>query len=70
MLKIGPAPTEFAFTHIDGNVFTFMPHAENASEGSISTATFATDSSGKATTLTIEWLDQNGIGTFKRAGSN
>ena len=70
MLKIGPVPTEFTFTHLDGNVFTFTPHAENASEGSISTATFATDSSGKVTTLTIELLDQNGIGAFKRTGSN
>ena len=69
-MKIGPAPTEFAFTHLDGNVFTFTPHSENASEGSISTATFATGSSGKVTALTIEWLDQNGIGTFKRTGSN
>jgi CubicO group peptidase (beta-lactamase class C family) len=70
MLKIGPAPKEFAFTHLDGNVFTFIPHSENAAEGSISTASFAADSSGKVTALTIEWLDQNGIGTFKRSGSN
>ncbi len=69
-MKIGPTPTEFAFTHLDGNVFTFTPHSENASEGSISTATFATDSSGKVTALTIELFDQNGIGTFKRTGSN
>lgn len=66
-LKIGPAPTEFAFTHLDGNVFTFTPHSENASEGSISTATFATDSAGKVTALTIELFDQDGIGTFKRS---
>jgi Domain of unknown function (DUF3471) len=66
IMKIGPAPTEFAFTHLDGNVFTFTPHSENASEGSISTASFAADSSGKVTRLTIELLDQNGIGTFKR----
>ena len=70
LLKIGPAQVQYAFTHLDGNVFTFTPHSENASEGSISTATFATNSSGKATRLTIELLDQNGIGTFKRAGSN
>jgi hypothetical protein len=66
IMKIGPAPTEFAFTHLDGNVFTFTPHSENASEGSISTATFATDSSGKVTALTVELFDQAGIGTFKR----
>jgi CubicO group peptidase (beta-lactamase class C family) len=70
VLKIGPAPTEFTFTHLDGNAFTFTPHSENASEGSISTATFATDSSGKATQLTIELFDQAGIGTFRRTGSN
>jgi CubicO group peptidase (beta-lactamase class C family) len=70
MLKIGPAQAEYAFTHLDGNVFTFTPHSENASEGSISTATFATDSSGKVTALTIELFDQNGIGTFRRGRSN
>jgi CubicO group peptidase (beta-lactamase class C family) len=66
IMKIGPTQTEFAFTHLDGNVFAFTPHSENASEGSISTATFATDSSGKVTQLTIELFDQAGIGTFKR----
>lgn len=70
MLKIGPAQAEFAFTHLDGNVFTFAPRGENASEGSISTATFTTDPSGKVTALTIELFDQAGIGTFKRTGSN
>jgi Domain of unknown function (DUF3471) len=70
VLKIGPVPTDYAFTHLDGNVFTFTPHSENASEGSISTATFATDASGKVTALTIELFDQAGIGTFKRTGSN
>jgi hypothetical protein len=69
-LKIGPAQTEFAFTHLDGNVFTFTPHSENASDGSISTATFATDVSGKVTQLKIELFDQTGIGTFKRSGIN
>jgi CubicO group peptidase (beta-lactamase class C family) len=69
-MKIGPAPTEFAFTHLDGNVFTFTPHSENASDGSISTATFATDVSGKVTQLKIELFDQTGIGMFKRSGLN
>jgi CubicO group peptidase (beta-lactamase class C family) len=69
MLKIGPAQMEFAFTHLDGNVFTLTPHSENATEGSISTATFATDSSGKVTALTIELMDQAGIGTFTRSAA-
>jgi hypothetical protein len=67
MLRIGPAPEkEYAFTHSDGNTFTFTPHSENASEGSISTATFTGDPSGRMTALTIEVLNQTGIGTFKR----
>jgi len=60
---------QYVFTHLDGNMFTFTPHSENASEGSISTATFATDSSGKVTALTIELFDQTGIGTFRRSGT-
>jgi hypothetical protein len=69
MLKIGPAQMEFAFTHLDGNVFTLTPHSENATEGSISTAAFATDSSGKVTALTIELMNQAGIGTFTRSAA-
>jgi CubicO group peptidase (beta-lactamase class C family) len=69
MLKMGPAQIEYAFTHLDGHVFTFMPHSENASEGSISTATFATEPSGKVTALTVELFNQNGIGTFKRSAT-
>jgi CubicO group peptidase (beta-lactamase class C family) len=69
MMKIGPAQVQYVFTHLDGNMFTFTPHSENASEGSISTATFTTDASGKVTRLTIELFDQTGIGTFKRAAA-
>jgi CubicO group peptidase (beta-lactamase class C family) len=65
-LKIGPANITYAFTHLEGNVFTFMPLSENASQGSISTATFATNAAGDVTALTVELFDENGIGTFKR----
>jgi CubicO group peptidase (beta-lactamase class C family) len=59
LLAIGPkliVPLE----HWDGNVFTFAFVAENSPPGSISKATF---DGGK---LTLEYYDQDGMGTFTR----
>lgn len=45
----------------DGDVFTFRPTGENATEGTVSQATFGTDGS-----LVLEYFDQHGLGTFRR----
>ena len=66
VLKLGPKGLEFPLTHWDGNTFTFTPSSENASDGSISLATFKASSKGRFRELTIEYLDEQGMGTFRR----
>jgi CubicO group peptidase (beta-lactamase class C family) len=65
-LKMGPSAVSYALDHWDGNEFVFKPSSENAPDGSISAATFAVDGATSAKTLTIELLNENGIGVFTR----
>ena len=46
VLKLGPKDLEYPLTHWDGNAFTFTPSSENASDGSISLATFKAGGEG------------------------
>jgi CubicO group peptidase (beta-lactamase class C family) len=66
VLKLGPKGREFPLTHWDGNAFTFAPSSENATEGSISLATFTAPARGRSRELTIEYLNGEGLGTFRR----
>ena len=66
VLKLGPAGIEYPLRHWDGNAFIFRPVSENAPDGSISLATFKTPTLGRFRTLTIEYLDELGLGTFRR----
>lgn len=45
----------------NGDVFTFTPTGENATEGTVSQATFGADGS-----LVLEYFDAHGMGTFRR----
>ncbi len=65
-LKLGPKGSEFRLTHWDGNTFTFTPSGENAPDGSISLATFKAPAKGRFRELTIEYLNREGLGTFRR----
>lgn len=65
-LKLGPKGKEFPLSHWDGNAFTFRPLSENATDGSISLATFKAPTKGRSGELTIEYLDGEGLGTFRR----
>ena len=42
-------------------MFTFAPTGENATEGTVSQATFGADGS-----LVLEYFDQHEMGTFRR----
>ncbi len=66
VLKLGPKGTELPLRHWDGNAFTFHPSSENAPDGSISLATFKAPGKGRYRELTIEYLDVQGLGTFRR----
>lgn len=59
-LAIGPKPMTLPLTHWDGDVFTFTLRNENANPGTLSKATFSSNS------VTLEYYDENRLGTFVR----
>jgi CubicO group peptidase (beta-lactamase class C family) len=63
-LQLGPGPTSFPLTHYDRDVFFFQPPGENAFGPS--GAIFDVGPDGKASRLTIEWLNVAGQGAFRR----
>lgn len=64
VLSIGPKPLKAALTHWSGDTFVFAPTGENAPAGSVSQVTFASLAGGQS--MTVEFLDQHGLGTFTR----
>ena len=64
-MLIGPKPTDYPLEHWNGNLFAFFPVGENAL--GISAATFRSGPGGhRATSLTLEYYDTTGLGTFTR----
>lgn len=59
-LALGPRPEVYRLRHWDGDTFVFDVTSENAPPGSVSAATFAGDR------LTLEYFDQDKMGTFSR----
>ncbi|WP_428527908.1 serine hydrolase [Pseudorhodoplanes sp.] len=66
ILKLGPKGMEYPLAHWDGNAFTFHPSGENAPAGSISLATFKQGAKRRFRDLTIEYLNNEGLGIFRR----
>lgn len=67
VVKLGPEPMTYALTHRDGRTYVLEPRDENNPDGSVSTLTFAPDGPrDRATSVTIGFLNGNGLGTFKR----
>lgn len=64
-MTIGPEPLTLELTHWDGDIFSFQPVGENAV--GISAVTFSMGPDGRATSVTVEDLDEEGLGTFTRA---
>jgi CubicO group peptidase (beta-lactamase class C family) len=65
VLKLGPKQASFALRHFERDVFTYQPVGENAYGPSA--VTFMVGADRKAASVTIENLDSNGQGTFRRA---
>ncbi|MEH6717714.1 MAG: serine hydrolase [Aurantimonas endophytica] len=65
-MKLGPAdaPKRFPLTPYDGDVFTFEPIGENAAP--LSAAQFRTGDDGGIASVTLEFYDRTGLGTFTR----
>lgn len=64
-VRLGPAAKQYKLAHWDGDAFTFEPSSENETDGSISLATFKKQAR-TFSAVTIEYLDENGLGTFVR----
>ncbi len=62
-MTLGPLKMSFPLRHYTGDTFSYRTQGENAA--GLSGVTFHTRS-GKATSVTIEHLDANGLGTFNR----
>ncbi|MEV6429623.1 serine hydrolase [Nocardia sp. NPDC051463] len=60
VLALGPAGRTYPLKHWDADTFVFTLSDENAPPGTISTAKFTAD------TLTLEYFDEDGLGTFER----
>ncbi|WP_024795361.1 serine hydrolase [Tomitella biformata] len=60
ILTLGPDGATFPLTHWDGGTFTMTPPAGAAPPASISRVVFADG------VMQIEYLDQNGLGTFSK----
>jgi CubicO group peptidase (beta-lactamase class C family) len=63
---IGPARMTLPLTHWDGDDFSMVPQGENAVGPSL--VTFAGSSPGATTSVRLEFLDGEGLGTFTRVG--
>ncbi|WP_425300283.1 serine hydrolase [Nocardia farcinica] len=59
-VTLGPAGTVVPLRHWDGDTFAFTPSGEGADPGTVSQARFDGDR------LTLEYYDQDGMGTFIR----
>ncbi len=65
VLSVGPKPETASLGHWNGDVFTFVPSGESAPPGTVSEVTFAVKGKS-ASTMTIEFFNENGLGTFTR----
>jgi CubicO group peptidase (beta-lactamase class C family) len=64
-LRLGPKEASFPLRHFERDVFTYQPLGENAYGRSA--VTFMVGADQQAAAVTIENLDSNGQGTFRRA---
>jgi CubicO group peptidase (beta-lactamase class C family) len=65
VLKAGPGAWRAALAPWSGDSFTFDPGGENAPEGTRSEVRFRVDGA-TARSVTVEFWDENGLGTFTR----
>jgi CubicO group peptidase (beta-lactamase class C family) len=66
-LRMGPAgsPTTFPLPHFDGDTFSFETIGENAN--GLAGALFAGAAGGPSPSVTLDFYDRTGLGTFTRA---
>jgi CubicO group peptidase (beta-lactamase class C family) len=64
-LQLGPKQMRFRLTHYDGDTFSFASTGENAV--GVTGVTFTPGDRDIADKVRVEYLDQNGLGTFTRS---
>lgn len=65
VFHVGPGTFSLPMTHWDGDAFSVAPRDENAPDGSLSSLRFTIDN-GKVASFTVDYLDTNGLATWKR----
>jgi CubicO group peptidase (beta-lactamase class C family) len=65
VLSLGVRPEVYTLAHWNGNVFSFAPAGETATGGQTA-VTFARGTGGHGMTMTVEFLNENKLGTFTR----
>lgn len=65
VLRLGPQEHRLEMTHWDGDSFIVKTVTENQPAGSISRLDFLTDTDGKPFQLTVEHLNDYGLGVFR-----
>jgi CubicO group peptidase (beta-lactamase class C family) len=65
-MRMGPAahPTTFPLTHFDGDTFSFETIGENGN--GLAGAIFAAPGTGPSPSVTLDFYDRTGLGTFTR----
>lgn len=66
VLRLGSGQAPLAMQHWDGDSFIVQPMSENQPQGSVSRVDFSRTAPASAASVTIEHLDENGLGTFER----
>jgi CubicO group peptidase (beta-lactamase class C family) len=66
VLTLGPKDMRFPMRHWDGDRYVIAMHGEDYEEGSVSAVDFTVTASGQASTMQVELLDTDGMGTFAR----
>ncbi|NBM20181.1 serine hydrolase [Streptomyces sp. GC420] len=64
VMRIGPEPMRFTLRHYDGDTFGYRTTGENAV--GLTGVNFTVGSDGRASRVRVEYLDENGLGTFTR----
>lgn len=65
-LLLGPKDMRFRMRHWDGDRFVIDMHGENYEEGSVSAVDFNGAGAHAMASMTVELLDKNRLGTFRR----
>lgn len=63
-ISLGPKPVRYQLKHWSGNVFAFEPFGENGV--GVNAITFSPKSTKHPATLVVEYLNENGLGSFTR----